>query len=338
MALLERDSALRGAADYLAEAASGHGRLVLVAGEAGVGKTTFVDAVVRAAGGAARVAQGGCDGSSTPSPLGPLREMLADLPDGVWPEGAERHDVFTRLSETLRAADPPYLLVIEDAHWADDATLDLLRYLARRIHRWHAMVLVTYRVEEVTGTHPLRIVLGDVASAPGTPAHRPRPPDREGRARPGGGATRVPRWTPTSSTARPAATPSSSPRYSRPATPRCPAPSGTPCSRGPRASRPRRARRWTSSRSRVRAPRWRWSPTVAPGSEVALDEALGAGVLHVTGDALMFRHEIARLTVMDEVSTLRRIALHRRILEGARVDAGRRSRPDGAPRGSGWAG
>ena len=155
------------AADYLADAASGRGRLVLVAGEAGVGKTTYVDAVVRAAGGVARFAQGGCDGSSTPSPLGPLREMLADLPDGVWPEGAERHDVFTRLSETLRAADPPYLLVIEDAHWADDATLDLLRHLARRIHRWHAMVLVTYRVEEVTGTHPLRIVLGDVASAPG---------------------------------------------------------------------------------------------------------------------------------------------------------------------------
>ena len=148
MALLERDAALRSARDYLTAAAKGNGRLVFVGGEAGVGKTTFVDRVVAEAGSAARVASGACDGSTTPAPLGPLREMLPDLPGGVWPEGADRADVFLRLSEALGRPGTPYLMVIEDAHWADDATLDLVRHLARRVHRLRVMVLVTFRSEE----------------------------------------------------------------------------------------------------------------------------------------------------------------------------------------------
>ena len=167
MSLLERDSAQEAAAGYLAEAVTGHGRLVFVAGEAGVGKTVFVDSVVASAGATVSVALGACDGSATPAPLGPLREMLPDLPADVWPDGADRHEVFTRLSEALRDPVRPFLVVIEDAHWADDATLDLIRHLARRVHRLGALVLVTYRSEETTGQHPLRLVLGDVASAVG---------------------------------------------------------------------------------------------------------------------------------------------------------------------------
>ena len=167
MSLLERDSAQEAAAGYLAEAVTGHGRLVFVAGEAGVGKTVFVDSVVASAAATVSVALGACDGSATPAPLGPLREMLPDLPADVWPDGADRHEVFTRLTEALRDPVRPFLLVIEDAHWADDATLDLIRHVARRVHRLGALVLVTYRSEETTGQHPLRLVLGDVASAVG---------------------------------------------------------------------------------------------------------------------------------------------------------------------------
>ena len=65
----------------------------------------------------------------------------------------------------VRAA--PYLLVIEDAHWADDATLDLVRHLARRVHRLRALVLVTFRAEEAVGNHALRILFGDVAGSSG---------------------------------------------------------------------------------------------------------------------------------------------------------------------------
>src|SRR5215212_555190 len=85
MALLERDSQLRAVANYLAEAASGHGRMVFVAGEAGIGKTTFVGQVLAEAAGSAMIAVGGCDGSATPAPLGPLIEMLPRLPAGTWP-------------------------------------------------------------------------------------------------------------------------------------------------------------------------------------------------------------------------------------------------------------
>ena len=190
MSLLERDAALQGAADYLADAVAGDGRVVFVAGEAGVGKTVFVDAVVERRAPRSRVAQGACDGSATPAPLGPLREMLPDLPAEVWPDGVERHEVFTRLSEALRDPVRPFLLVIEDAHWADDATLDLVRHLARRAHRLRALVLVTYRAEETVGQHPLRVLLGDVASAVGHPPHRPRPAHAGRRTSPGRGGAR----------------------------------------------------------------------------------------------------------------------------------------------------
>jgi predicted ATPase len=170
MALLERDSQLRATSGWLAEAAAGHGRLVFVAGEAGVGKTAFVQRVAQDAAGTARVAVGACDGASTPAPLGPLVEMLPELPAGLWPPGAVRHDVFAHLVAALRPPAParPYLLVVEDAHWGDESTLDLLLHLSRRIHTCRALVLVTYRPEDVAADHLLRRVLGDAATAAGT--------------------------------------------------------------------------------------------------------------------------------------------------------------------------
>ncbi len=167
--MLERADQLQAASDYLADAATGRGRLVYVSGEAGIGKTTFVRGVLGAAEGRARVGLGGCDGSSTPAPLGALVDLLPVLPPDVWPAGASRHDVFTRLVDTLRApASTPWLLAVEDVHWADEATLDLVRHLARRIHECRALVLVTYRPDEVASFPQLRALLGDTASATGT--------------------------------------------------------------------------------------------------------------------------------------------------------------------------
>jgi hypothetical protein len=110
MALLERDAPLRNASDYLAAASRGNGRLVFIGGEAGVGKTVFVDQVVADAGSTVRLARGACDGSTTPAPLGPLREMLPALPGDVWPDGADRADragVFFRLAEASGARVRP---------------------------------------------------------------------------------------------------------------------------------------------------------------------------------------------------------------------------------------
>src|SRR3954466_6585429 len=153
-------------ASYLADAAGGSGRLVFVAGAAGVGKTTFVRQVAADAAQTVRSGFGACDGSLTPSPLGPLLDVLPVLPPDVWPTGAERHEVFTRLVTALRTppTPAPYLLVVEDAHWADEATVDLLRHLARRVHTTRALVLVTYRPEDTPPGSPLRVLMGEAAT------------------------------------------------------------------------------------------------------------------------------------------------------------------------------
>jgi DNA-binding CsgD family transcriptional regulator/tetratricopeptide (TPR) repeat protein len=314
MPLLEREPALGSAADYLADAASGDGRLVFVAGEAGVGKTVFVEEVVRRAGREVSVAQGACDGSATPAPLGPLREMLPDLPADVWPEHSDRHDVFTRLSEALRDPVRPFLLVVEDAHWADDATLDLVRHLARRVHRLRALVLVTYRSEEVVGQHPLRVVLGDVASAVGIrrndlPTLTTDAVRRLVEASPDAGldADELYRETGGNSfyvTEVLAAGGDAVPRSVHDAV----------LSRTARLSAPAREALDVVALAGPRA-ELALAEAVSPGSEPALDESLQAGVLQLQGDVLMFRHELARLAIVEEVPRLRAIGLHRRILE-----------------------
>ena len=105
MLLLEREQALRATAGYLTDAAAGHGRLVFIAGEAGVGKTSFVMQVIADGGAEASAALGTCEGSATPAPLGALAEMLPRLPAGVWPAEAARNEVFTRLAAALREPD-----------------------------------------------------------------------------------------------------------------------------------------------------------------------------------------------------------------------------------------
>lgn len=190
MMLVERAGQLRTLNAYLDEAEAGHGRLVFVSGEAGIGKTALVGALMESAKDRARVMVAYSDGSATPAPLAPLRELLPGLPPGVWPaedvheaaaarsmwlipQGPSRQDLFGRLLAALRdPAGPggpgPYLIVIEDAHHADQATLDLLLFIARRVHTCRALVVVTYRDENLDTTQGLRLLIGDSASATGT--------------------------------------------------------------------------------------------------------------------------------------------------------------------------
>jgi|SRR5918999_1002595 predicted ATPase len=135
MQLLERDPALDALGGWLAEARAGRGRLVLVGGEAGVGKTTLVEAFAGRHRPVARVLVGACDPLTTPRPLGPLADVAPAIGgrlDQLLREQAPREQLFPALLERLVGARVATVLVIEDAHWADEATLDLLRYLARR--------------------------------------------------------------------------------------------------------------------------------------------------------------------------------------------------------------
>jgi DNA-binding CsgD family transcriptional regulator len=109
---------------------------------------------------------GACDALSTPRPLGPLLDIAHDVSGEVAQlvaADAPRHLLFRAALDALTASGPT-LFIIEDAHWADEATLDFLRYLGRRVGMTGALVIVTYRDDEVGPVHPLRAVLGDLTT------------------------------------------------------------------------------------------------------------------------------------------------------------------------------
>lgn len=165
-ALLERASELEGLHLNLAEAVGGAGRMVLIGGEAGIGKTSLAAALTDAA--PVPTHWGACDPLLAPRPLGPLRDIAMSM-GGPLRRQLDDGSGTRELSETFlaRLGSTSSVVVIEDVHWADGATLDLLRFLGRRISSTRSLVLVTYREDEVGGTHPLRPVLGDLATAGG---------------------------------------------------------------------------------------------------------------------------------------------------------------------------
>src|SRR5919109_4171016 len=144
MELIERGGHLDALVAHLAAAGAGNGRLVLVGGEAGVGKTSLVRAFSEERAGDARIVRGACDGLFTPQPLGPLLELADQL--GLTVDGP-RHEVFAATLDALRPG--PTVAILEDVHWADEATLDLLRFLGRRLDRTRTVLVATYRDDEL---------------------------------------------------------------------------------------------------------------------------------------------------------------------------------------------
>lgn len=166
-ALLERDEALAALSEAFNEALLGRGRLLFVAGEAGAGKTALVRGFCQRLGVESRVLTGACDALSTPRPLGPLIDVavavggaLADLVQ----LGAPPSEVYAAVHDEL--AGQPTVLVLEDLHWADEATLDVLRLLGRRIETLPALVVATFRDDGLDRAHPVRVLVGDLATAP----------------------------------------------------------------------------------------------------------------------------------------------------------------------------
>jgi predicted ATPase len=168
MHLYERERPLEALRAGLAQAARREGRVVLVAGEAGIGKTSLVASFLNELPLGADVMVGACEALFTPRPLGPLRDIALQLEDpalrDVDAEG-DRHAVFTAFLSRLRSNAKPAIVVFEDVHWADEATLDLVKYLGRRIARLPALFVLTYRDDEVGPRHPLRSVIGELPAA-----------------------------------------------------------------------------------------------------------------------------------------------------------------------------
>ena len=162
--LAQLDAALNA---ILGASAAG-GRVVLVTGEAGIGKSALVRWFTERHSADARFLFGACDPLLTPRALGPLHDVarqtggrLAELLRAASP----REQLFAALLDELDRRARPQVVVVEDAHWADEATLDLLVFLGRRIERTHAVLIVTYRDDELAADHPLLAVVGSLPQA-----------------------------------------------------------------------------------------------------------------------------------------------------------------------------
>ena len=199
--MLERTEQLSALAGRFANVVDGGaGRMVLVSGEAGIGKTSLVREFCDHAHGSGRVLWGSCDVLFTPRPLGPFVDVAeaagGDVADAI-ERGAVPYEVAAAVRRVLEQR-PPTILVLEDVHAADEATLDVRGLLARRSDGLPAMVIATYRDDGLDRWHPLRTVLGEIAAVFAV--------DRLGLRRSRGRPSLARRATgagPTSSTSRP---------------------------------------------------------------------------------------------------------------------------------------
>ncbi|MFG2476652.1 helix-turn-helix transcriptional regulator [Streptomyces fagopyri] len=319
MDLLEREAVLQDLAGHLQAAVSGPGRLALVRGEAGIGKTTVVQHLAQLADPRIRVLVGACDPLATPRPLGPLMDLAPRLGPAVRTgltgalAGTCRSDeVFDCLLTDLTAC--PSLLVVEDVHWADEATMDLLRYLARRLTSIPSLVVATYRDDEIGRTHHLTSLLGTLAGYPWVYRHDLAPLSRPAVARLATGHAvdaeqlyHVSAGNPFIVTEILAA-----PAETIPATVR-------------EAVAGRLAGLSAAARTVVDVLAvlgHRVSPPllagVLPAPEEALEEAVACGIVRTVGQATEFRHELTRLAVLEAVPAACRLRVHRQALAAMR--------------------
>jgi DNA-binding CsgD family transcriptional regulator/tetratricopeptide (TPR) repeat protein len=307
--LLEREDLLA----TLASAAAEGGRLVFVGGEAGVGKTTLLRAFEAQLGG--DVLRGSCENLGTPTPLGPFVDIAAERDGKLAALVAEAADPRTIARAVLDELVEPVLVVLEDVHWADAATLDALRVLGRRIDGTRGLVIATYRDDEVESGHPLRTVLGELASAPGV--SRVRVPRlsleavRELAGPIGADAAAIHALTggnPFFVTEILAVGNASLPETVRDAV-------------LARAASLRVAeRRLLEVVALVPGGAELWLlDAVFAGDLEHLDACLAAGMLHEDGHAVAFRHELARLALESTIPPGRRHVLHGRLVDALRT-------------------
>jgi len=169
MMLLERDAELATLQAHLAQVRTGRGCFVLITGEAGIGKTALVRTFGRGLPKGTALLTGACDPLSTPSahaPLLDLEDALGSAVRDLLRDRAEPSLLFSAVLDALRTL-PGAILVIEDIHWADDGTVDLLRFLSRRIERLPVLIIATVRSDDQLANNQLRPFLGELARTPG---------------------------------------------------------------------------------------------------------------------------------------------------------------------------
>lgn len=308
--VLEREgelSQLEGAVEALS---GGRGSLMLVGGEAGSGKTTLMRILRERVDDRVSFLVGACESLSVPVPLGPLRELAEaagdlDLAD---PGRSDRLVLAGRLLALL-ADRAPAVAVVEDAHWADPSTLDVLRLLARRVENAPVVLVVTYRDDEAAANHELAQLLGDLATNRSVTRVQLRSLSEAAvrqLAEPAGidpaRLSRVTGGNPflvVEAIAAGGELPSSVRDATLARTGRL-----GPAARGAVASAAVIGQRVAPSLLEA----------VAPGSAPAVEEALNRGVMVAAGEVLGFRHELMREAIESSLSPPRRAELHGRVV------------------------
>jgi DNA-binding NarL/FixJ family response regulator/tetratricopeptide (TPR) repeat protein len=305
--LLEREAPRAVLEQALAAARVGRGHVVSVEGEAGIGKTSLVLSFAAAHRHDARVYVGGCEHLATPEPLGPLRDIARDSEGRFSISATSQLTTFEALLRLLRLGRAPGLLLIEDIHWADDATLDLLRYLGRRVRELPILIVTTFRNDEASSQARLASLWSDMPRDcsqridlhPLSAAAVAVLAGQHGRD----GSRQILEIT------------GGNPFYV------------TEFLAGDGAAVPQRVRDATlarSSRLSVHARRTLECASIFPRQidqklllELSgdtsydwIEECIHAGMLKISGVSLSFRHELARRAVQDSMAPLRRRELH----------------------------
>jgi DNA-binding CsgD family transcriptional regulator len=317
--LLERSAHLSALRDAHAVTAGGRGMVVLVGGEAGGGKTTLLRRFRADLPDGVRVLWGACDPLFTPRPLSPFVDIALDIGGEIGDlvdAGAKPHLVAAALVRELQA-HPGTVLVLEDLHWADEATLDVLSLLGRRIGPIPALVTVSYRDDELDRGHPLRRLLGELRGA-GTIRRLATPPlsvdaVRSLAAPYGLDAAEVHRVT--------AGNPYfvtevlAAPSQDIPATVR-----DAVLARAARLSPEATAVLEAVAVALPHAELWLLDALVDDAAP-ALEQCLASGFLGTVPGGVAFRHELARIAVDESLTPHRRLALHRTALRALTTGA-----------------
>jgi DNA-binding CsgD family transcriptional regulator len=318
---LERDAQVAQVGSLARRVArGGPGEVVLLRGEAGVGKTTLLARCADQLNPRLRVLRGWCDPLGAPRPLGPLTDALDGLDAAAGAGLAEAVDsgdtarIYRQLLAALGDRDR-WVWVIEDAHWADGATLDLVRFLARRITTLRLLLVISFRDDELAATHPLAVTLGDLANYAGVTRIGLEALSLPAVATLAAGSGlnaeqlyHVTGGNPFFVTEVLAAGPDALTRKSLPR-------SISEAVHG-RLGRLSAKGRETAHAVAVCGPRADVSllEKMYPEARTALYECLGAGVLTAHGDLVGFRHELARRATVAQIPDFDRIELHRRAL------------------------
>ncbi|GGM97071.1 LuxR family transcriptional regulator [Dyadobacter beijingensis] len=163
MELIERSDFLSELNHRFEETINGEGHCILVSGEAGIGKSTLVKAFCDPRKADSHIFKGTCDALYTPRPLAPLYDMLWQLGNtalSAQAHAGNRSELFGNFLIEVKKLTRPVTLIFEDIHWADEATLDFIKFLSRRITDLQFLLILTYRSDEIHSRHPLRSLLG----------------------------------------------------------------------------------------------------------------------------------------------------------------------------------